>query len=359
MADKIKSAETGVIQALCQLKVPHNIPQGGSVSYADLAKKINLDEDRLKHLARNAIVCSGFLAETENGELTHSRNSAIWHLDPLMAGGMEVMLDHLPESSFNLGKVCIKDGTDTNEGLCGFSNARSAPLYQYLETNPAEGKKFGGYMRAQASAHGDGAIKAGYDWTQLKGKTLVDCGGSFGSVCNAIVQTEPTVTCIVQDLPKVVDNANDVVGKNPNFPKDKISFQAHSFFDPQPTTADAYLFRQVFLNHSDGRARSIYSALKPALKPGAKIIVIEYVMPEIGVAPIYADMAHRRLDNTMYALMKGKVRTLGEFKRIANEAIPELKFTSFKQGQYRATHDPRCHCVMEWTYEPAQTNGTA
>ncbi|KAI9878504.1 MAG: hypothetical protein M1823_006948, partial [Watsoniomyces obsoletus] len=154
-----RSAETGVIQALCQLKVPHNVPQEGSISYADLAKKTNLDEDRLKHLVRNAIVCSGYLAETDKGEVAHSRTSSIWYLDPMMAGGMEVMLDHLPESSFNLGQVCVKDTTDTDEALCGFSNARGKPLYQYLEHNPAEGKKFGGYMRAQASAHGDQAIK--------------------------------------------------------------------------------------------------------------------------------------------------------------------------------------------------------
>ena len=307
----------------------------------------------MKHLVRNAIVCSDYLTETENGEVAHSRASSIWYLDPMMAGGMEVMLDHLPESSFNLGPVNKKDITDTDEALCGFSNARGKPLYQYLEHNPAEGKKFGGYMRAQASAFGDQAIKDGYDWTKLAGKTLVDCGGSFGSVAQAIVESEPSVKCIVQDLPKVVENANDVVGKNPKFPKDKISFEAHSFFEPQPTQADVYLFRQVFLNHSDTRARGIFGALKGQMKPGVKVIVIEYVQPQIGEAPVYADMAHRRLDNTMYALMKGKVRELSEFKRIANEAIPDLKFTSFKQGQYRATHDPRCHCVMEWTYEPA------
>jgi 6-hydroxytryprostatin B O-methyltransferase len=312
----------------------------------------------LKHLVRNAIVCSGFLSETSDGQVAHSRASSIWYLDPLMAGGMEVMLDHLPESSFNLGSVNVKDTTDTNEALCGFSNARGKPLYQYLEHNPAEGKKFGGYMRAQASAHGDQAIKDGYDWTSLKGKTLVDCGGSFGSVCAAIVQKEPSIKCIVQDLPKVVENANDVVSKNPKFPKDSITFQAHSFFEPQPTVADVYLFRQVFLNHSDARARTIFGALKDVLKPGAKVIVIEYVQPSMGEAPIYADMAHRRLDNTMYALMKGKVRELSEFKRVAAEAVPGLEFTSFKQGQFRATHDPRCHCVMEWTYNP-KTNGEA
>jgi 6-hydroxytryprostatin B O-methyltransferase len=166
------------------------------------------------------------------------------------------------------------------------------------------------------------------------------------------VRSEPSVKCIVQDLPKVVDNANDVVSKNPKFPKDKISFEAHSFFEPQPTVADVYLFRQVFLNHSDGNARKIFAALKPTLKPGTKVIVIEYVMAPVGQAPIYSEMALRRLDNTMYSLMKGKVRELDEFKRVASEAVPELKFTSFKQGEYRATHDPRCHCVMEWTYEP-------
>ena len=178
------------------------------------------------------------------------------------------------------------------------------------------------------------------------------CGGSFGSVAAAIVRKEPTIQCIVQDLPKVIDSAIKVTAQDPNFPHDSITFSAHSFLDKQPVVASVYLFRMVFHNWSDGGARRILQALRPALRPGARIICIEYVMPPIGTAPAYAELATRRLDNVMYTLMKGKVRELSEFKELFESVEPDLVFSSFQPGQLKATHDPKCHSMMEWVYRP-------
>lgn len=154
--------------------MPQSVPLDGSISYTDLSAKVGLSEDRLKHLVRNAAVCSNYLAETETGEVTHSPNSSIWQLDPSMANGMEIMLNHLPSSSFKLGEVCVQDPFDEEEKVDGFSLARGAPLFQYLESNPAEGRRFAAHMRAQAARSGDEAIQGCYDWHSMKGKCLVD-----------------------------------------------------------------------------------------------------------------------------------------------------------------------------------------
>ncbi|KEF58055.1 uncharacterized protein A1O9_05978 [Exophiala aquamarina CBS 119918] len=350
-----RSAEAGVVQALCQLEVPRSIPLEGSISYADLSAKVGVSQDRLKHLIRNAAVCSNYLRETANGEVAHSPNSSIWQLDPMMANGMEVMLNHLPSSSFHLGEVCTRDPNDEQERVDGFSLARGAPLFEYLESNPDQGRRFAAHMRAQAAQSGDEAIQECYDWDSMKGKTLIDCGGSFGSVATAIVRKSPGVRCIVQDLPKVVSSAIAVASKDPSFPHDSITFQAHSFLEPQPVIADLYLFRMVFHNWCDQGARRIIKALLPVLRPGARVIAIEYVMPKIGTAPIYAEVATRRLDNVMYSLMKGKVRELDEFQDLFHSVVPNLKFKSFRQGELKATHDPKCHSVLEWVYDPERT----
>lgn len=148
--------------------------------------------------------------------------------------------------------------------------------------------------------------------------------------------------------------------KWPSAPQARIQTSpSKSFFAPQQTTADAYLFRQVFLNHPDVSARKILQALRPALRPGSRVIIIEYVMPPLGTAPQYAEVATRRLDNAMYCLMKGKIRELEEFKTIVAEEVPELTFWSVKEGEMRATHDPRSHSVLEWRWEEKEpvTNG--
>lgn len=163
-----------MVQALCQLQVPHAVPLEGSISYPELSAKVNVSEDRLKHLIRIAAICSNFLTETENGDVAHSPNSAIWQLDPTMANGMEVMMNHLPPSAYRLGDVCTQDPVDEDEKLSGFSLARGEPLFQYLETHPDQGRKFAAHMRAQAAQSGDEAIQEGYDWHTMKEKTLVD-----------------------------------------------------------------------------------------------------------------------------------------------------------------------------------------
>ena len=169
-----QAAEAGVVQALCKLEVPKHVPLYGSISYADLSSKITVSETRLKHLVRSAAVCLNFLAETADGNVEHSDTSRIWQLDPQMAAGMEVMLDHLPSSSFKLVESCVKDPTDEKQEISGFSLARQQPLFAYLESHPKEGRKFAQHMRAQAAQFGDSAIQESYDWNRLREKTIVD-----------------------------------------------------------------------------------------------------------------------------------------------------------------------------------------
>jgi hypothetical protein len=57
----------------------------------------------------------------------------------------------------------------------------------------------------------------------------------------------------------------------------------HNFFDEQPIkNADIYHFRRVFHNWSDKYCIKILQALVPALKPGARVIVSDLVIPRRG-----------------------------------------------------------------------------
>lgn len=58
---------------------------------------------------------------------------------------------------------------------------------------------------------------------------------------------------------------------------------AHDFFTEQPVVgADVYLFRWIMHNWSDKYCVKILRCLIPALKPGAKIIVNDNVLPQPG-----------------------------------------------------------------------------
>lgn len=51
------------------------------------------------------------------------------------------------------------------------------------------------------------------------------------------------------------------------------------FFTEQPVTADLYYFRTVFHNWADKYCVKILRALIPALRPGARILIHERVLP--------------------------------------------------------------------------------
>ncbi|TGO70130.1 hypothetical protein BOTNAR_0003g00230 [Botryotinia narcissicola] len=62
-----------------------------------------------------------------------------------------------------------------------------------------------------------------------------------------------------------------------------MTFMAHDFFTEQPVMgADVYLFRCVFHNHSDKYCIRILQHLIPALKPGARIVIAEFIVPPPG-----------------------------------------------------------------------------
>ena len=109
---------------------------------------------------------------------------------------------------------------------------------------------------------------------------FVDVGGSHGPVSIALAQRFPFMRCIVQDLP-------ETIAKKPTVPPElqgRVEWMAHDFFTPQPVTnADVYYFRWVFHDWSDKYSVQILRNLIPALKPGSRVLVSEYCLPEPGI----------------------------------------------------------------------------
>jgi hypothetical protein len=62
----------------------------------------------------------------------------------------------------------------------------------------------------------------------------------------------------------------------------RVSLTTHNFFDPQPEIADVYFFRWIGHNWSDAYLVKILQALIPALKPGARVLFNDGILPEPG-----------------------------------------------------------------------------
>ena len=117
----------------------------------------------------------------------------------------------------------------------------------------------------------------GFPWASLGAAIVVDVGGSNGAVCIALAEAYPAFKLINQDRPEVIAS----VGCLPSVLKDRVEHMAYDFFTDQPVAgADVYLFRYIFHNWPDAYAVKILQRLIPALKPGARVLINDHMLPE-------------------------------------------------------------------------------
>ena len=130
-----------------------------------------------------------------------------------------------------------------------------------------------------------------YPWNELGTATVVDVGGSQGEISIAIAQSFPLLSCIVQDRPEVIADKEATV---PMELRNRVTFMAHDFFTQQPVkNADVYLLRWILHDWPDKYAIQILKALVPALKPGGKVLVNEFLVPEPGMVSPYVERGIR------------------------------------------------------------------
>lgn len=139
-------------------------------------------------------------------------------------------------------------------------------------------------MRAfsSSSGHSPTQLATGYPWSDIPpSSTIVEIGGSEGHVSAAIAKTHPHLTFVVQDLPRVIETAtlpNDV----DEGVRKRMRFEAHDFLTDQTTQGEVFLMRWILHDWSDKYVVKILRHLRPALRPGNKIIVNDQLMPEPG-----------------------------------------------------------------------------
>ena len=163
-------------------------------------------------------------------------------------------------------------------------NAMEIPIFRALAKMPDRATVFAGAMKWHAMLPGFSAqyLVEAFPWGSSGDLTVVDVGGGLGHVSRALVEHNPTAKCIVEDSPDTVMQGEKEL---PADLQGRINFKAHDFFQEQPIKgADVYLLRLVLHDWSDKYSKLIVRALIPALKPGAKIVINDRVIPGRGEA---------------------------------------------------------------------------
>lgn len=173
------------------------------------------------------------------------------------------------------------------------ANDTDKAMFDFFEDHPGRMNRFKDAMSFLQTFPGlepSYTVKA-YDWASLGKATVVDVGGSHGLVSIALAKEFPDLQFVVQDLPKVIEDAKT---KAPAELSDRLIFQAHNFFEEQPVkNADIYFFRWILHDWSDKYCIKIIRALIPALKPGARLLFSERCLEPPCTLPLRAEKWNR------------------------------------------------------------------
>lgn len=168
----------------------------------------------------------------------------------------------------------------------------TASLSAWFAQDPEKVKNFADAMRVMTEmlASAPDSLDNSPLWKEIDkpGATFVDVGGGHGHVSFQVARTTDNLRLVVQDLPEVVMVAEASV---PVEYKDRLSFQTHDFYQEQAIKgAEVYFLRKILHGLPDYTSLEVLRNLIPALKAGSKVVVCEYILPEM------AKPSHDELD---------------------------------------------------------------
>ncbi|ETS73767.1 hypothetical protein PFICI_14713 [Pestalotiopsis fici W106-1] len=220
---------------------------------------------------------------------------------------------------------------EPNETGFALVNETDKPIYEFFSEHPEKAHRFANVMRA-LSSRSDLALRhtvTGFDWAAFGSGTIVDVGGSEGDMCIAIANAFPDLSFVVQDLAPVVDHGKKRLPVNL---AQRVKFMAHDFLTKQPIcNAEVYVLRLILHNWSDKYCVRILRNLIPALKPGARIVVIDNVAPAPGSISNWAETRLRNTDLIQKVMQNSHERDLGGWERVFKAADPTFEFLEVRQ----------------------------
>jgi hypothetical protein len=183
----------------------------------------------------------------------------------------------------------VRDGRSVAGDVLGM------PPWEYYAKNPEEGLSFARGMGNLSAIVAQDVTRV-YDASGFK--RIVDVGGSQGVLLASLLATNPNATGVLFDLPEVIANA----------PADpRIERVGGDFFKECPPDGDLYLLKSILHDWPDDRCAEILKSIHNAAKPGAKLLVVEMLLPD---TPQPSPVA--LMDLNMLVMLDGRERTAAE-----------------------------------------------
>jgi hypothetical protein len=184
--------------------------------------------------------------------------------------------------------------------------ALGTDVWTYRERHPEENEIFNAAMAALSRAGAAQEIAA-YDFSRHR--VIADIAGGTGALLATILRQQPDSLGILFDQPHVVAAAKEILDRAGV--ADRVRIESGSFFAGVPSGADAYVMRRILHDWPDAEATAILRCCRAAMRPDARLLLIESV-----VGPPNEDPQSKFLDLVMLVSAGGRERTAAEWRAL-------------------------------------------
>lgn len=307
------------VGALVRLGVPDRLAAGIRDVHS-LAAAMDADEDALFRLLR-ALADDGVVARTGPRSFTLNEVSEPLRTDSarsVAATAVQMTAD------WNLG-AWAGLASSVRTGQPAFARQHHMGLWDFLAAHPEEAHYFHRSMR-ELSRLDVAPLLAAHDFSG--DATVVDVGGGSGELLAGILAAHPHLRGVLHDLPQALEEAPAVLHRAGA--ADRCAVVPGGFHVEVPQGGDVYLLRQVTHSRTDAQLAPVLAALRRAVPPQGRLLILDTVVPDHGSAE---DSAF--LDLQMLVGNGGRERTRGQLDRL-------LSRSGFRLLDVTRTASPTC-----------------
>lgn len=298
---------TQAVAAACELDLPDRLASGPREAH-ELAAEAGVDPDAVTRLLRA-------LATLEICDELAVGTFALGRLGHLLRRDHAHGLRHW--ALLNGGPLWTRWGAlseKVRQGNVEAGGEGSAMRFQRLETDGREAALFHGAM-TELSRRLGGTLADALEVAD--GALVVDVGGGSGELLASVLVRHATTRGILFDLPHALAHAASLL--RGHGVQERCALMEGSFFDAVPAQGDLYLMKSVLHDWGDEQAACILSRCREAMKPGARLVLVERPLPERTTATP-ENRALARSDLNMLVGLAGRERTLAQYRALIERA---------------------------------------
>ncbi|AKK27441.1 methyltransferase [Mycobacterium sp. EPa45] len=292
------------IQVACALGVADALADG-PLPAATLAQRVGADPDGVDRLMR-ALVSRGVFRRHRDGR--YGLNALAETLQTDAAGSLRAAALFYGSRQQREHWTHLLDAVTTGKPVV--ESLRGKEFFEYLGDDHEFAELFNNAMTGISQMTVQPVV-AGYDFSRYR--TIVDVGGGHGRLLAAILAATPTARGVLYDMPDVVAEAPKLLAEFGL--TERVDVEGGSFFESVPGGGDAYVLKHIIHDWADEQALAILRNVRAAIKPGATLLLLEFVIPDHD-----GDFIGKWVDLEMLLVAGGRERTAEQYRALLAEA---------------------------------------